>query len=1653
MGNSPLDFPSTESFRVKLNRRNLAPYPKSPNRAQPPINYEVVLRDYAVVDSPDVLIDEPILANELYSLNRYGQDGGYDIVADPNRILNTQSNLGEYGYQDANIIQEAPYEANKPGGWKVLNAYGDGTTGISDSAVDISRLDILVINQGRTGNSQPYPTTFVPSSYTPLSILLSDAPSGTNGSLSQDSFIARLGAKVLRKEFQDRVARQLLRQTIGRANILNPNSGTGVLGVITGSVPLLEPNYSITIPSNPITASAQFALSLAGSYIPVSPIPGSYFDSSINAGQPTTLQQITNAFTNTGVGNFLSSLLGPPKNGSQLFLNNTGAGQKSLLFKNLDYNKFKPGYERNFIDRLGGVLFGTSANNSNYYIGSTSSEPSRVFSPSNDLPVDEFNREIQSPVYGPSEMAQLYEGPSQSIKLGANGPTYSDGGGIEGGFTWVSPKYKGNAGYKVGVGGENIKQDSDFKEASYNSTESTNFEFKGGSILDDTQRIIKSQPSGGRRLKHVGNAMDQVSKVFNDGYKELTKGSRVLSYVGDIGQEKGAEYCRVFAKDTPYLQYNDLQKTDGITTEGRRFSYSVFDKTYNLNMYPNKQEGGQDSTNLIGGGENGYAKKYMFSIENLSWRTSNKPGYTWADLPICERGPNHGRVMWFPPYGLTFTEGSSASWKSTDFIGRPEPIYTYSNTNRTGTLSWKIVVDHPSALNVIVNKVLNNETNKTRVDSILESFFAGCRKYDLYDLAKKYYMIKTSDLTQIQTELNNKTLSTEQIKYVDKTVNNGGQVVKTPEVEPTNPFTKYEQLGFYFDNDIPKKDSTVTSFDDYYTPYIGEKTVYINNNAITGQFFSDIIENNFQELINLANDLVNEYTKNPNILVTIRLVGSASAPATKTYNVALSQRRIDSVRNWFKTYPILSQAIGPDNNGNLKIMGSPQGEQTVVTPRGQKVFNTYTCSDQDNKSTLSHEIYTINAMACRRVAIASIEAKIGGVPASESKTPDNFVTTTTGTVEKGTKTVTEEVQRTVLRDNITKRVLRSLLSECDYFETIKEETPLVFDNLKDKLKFFHPSFHSMTPEGLNSRLTFLQQCMRPGDTIPVVKTIDGKDQLEYNNATNTAFGAPPVLVLRVGDFYNTKIIPDNLSLTYESLDINPEGIGIQPMIANVTLTFKFVGGSGLKEAVDKIQNGLSFNFYANTEIYDDRADVTDDSYKVLDKNFLDAIGFEVPPPTVNQATNDNGQNNNNTIGTIKTKNPTQTGETGTIIYKDFMVYLVNSSQEYFQNIINKSKEVNTQYNNAVLQVWSSERKYVDGYFQLDITNKVKLFGKPNDVDKKVDKIIKKFADDIDSNNEYLIKWIDSRNFTSKVKRKLKDNYINYINTKKNTFTTGLNTITQNIVLQEQNYISKIARANVITFGRLAESRTDGLQQKNGFVVVYITTPTNKVTDKTKANTLDELEDDIRIIRTSINDYYDKINNPQTFISDSQNYSGILTYGGSNSKIISGNVFNPFTDGFSDVSLQRSYFLLSNDILDSKKYQIFKQSLIGDIINNPSIIGNQRTDLEQQFDECWNTVKPIFEKENKVTNDFLSEMEKNYLKDFVKYTPFNTAKEYEFDYTVYSKDVTPIEKPLEKPRKEYIESLGYSTNKNTNDEWSSETTVSGHKIIISKVKLN
>ena len=1702
---SPLDFVNSDGFRKKLIVRNLTPYAKAPNRPTQPINTEYIQSDTSVQDSPDKLIDEPSFANKLFPLNQYGNEGGYEQVPDPGALLNTKSNEGEYGYQDANIVGQSLPESQK---WKPLNVFSNGSQVQLDSAEFFGSLNRPLTTN--SNNNQPYPTTFVSSNYTPVSILLSPDPSGSNGLLSQDSFIARLGAQTLRREFEQRIAAQIRQDTLGRANILNVSSGTDLVNILTGVVPIIEPVYTITVTANPVLAATNFALRLAGSILPVSPIPGSYFDPNVTLGQPTTIQQLGNAFRRSGVGKFFNRLMGGGETGSQIMFNNMGAGQRSRLFKNIDFNRYKPNFPRNFFQRVGGTLLGTVSDNSNCYVGSINSNPSQVFSPVGDVPVNQFGIEQQSPVYGPSELAQLYEGPGQSVRLGANGPTYSNGGGIEGGFTWVSPKYRGNAGKKVGIGGEVTNEDEDFRPSSYVNTESVGIPLKEGSILDNTQRLIDSQPQGGKRLQHVGNAIDQVSKVFNDGYKELTKGSRVYRYVGAIGQEVGTEYCRVFAKDLPYLQYNDLQKQDGITTEGRRFAYSVLDKTYNLNIVPNKQEGGQDSTNIVGTINNAVAKKYMFSIENLAWRTSNTPGFSTSDLPVCERGPNGGRVMWFPPYDLTFTESVSAGWNESQFLGRPEPIYTYKSTSRTGTLQWKIVVDHPSVLNVIVNKVLANETNRTRVDSILESFFAGCRKYDIYELAKKYVTINPNDLYELQQAISYKELSREQLIYAKVTIQsgdnspNGGDQSVSQQGGGGNTdleFKDYLQLGFYFGNDYPKPNTEINYTTEYdrYTSEPNRKYYNTKSNAeATSSFFDTVVTPNYEAINEFATELGKQLEVNTGI-VTIYISSSCSAPATVDYNKGLSQRRVRAMIKYFAENTATSKFVA---NSRLLVKEDPnegagaQGELARSTPMKLKdsinktegpyppeAFSpngeTFNCSDTTtggagDTQVGANEIFTVGAMACRRAYISKIVSTLNAPqPTNPSGGPQPTDPTGGGegagggfllgvgvTLPEFVPVVTDEWRP---RDNITKRVVRALLTECDYFETIKETTPMVYDNLKDKLKFFQPAFHSMTPEGLNSRLTFLQQCMRPGDTIPTVKksTSDSDPQLQYNNATNTSFGAPPVLVLRVGDFYNTKIIPDSLSLSYEGLDINPEGIGVQPMIATVSMNFKFVGGSGLKESVDKLQNALTFNYYANTEIYDDRADATDlESSRVLDQIFLEG---QTPPPIPgagNTASN-SGQNNNSTIGDIVSSLTNTSGvTTGVISYSGFMDKVVSETQTYFTNVVNKTKETVNQYNNAVRQQWMIERNYTQGNLAIS-TSRTVIFGKPNNVEKRFDEIFAELSENIKNDTEGFIQYVSepSKNLSPQLIRTLKENYSNFVSKKRGSFQNAISSIIQSLVNQEQTYIQTLGRLNTILYSPTSGSTgTDGFQSNNGPVTIYVTSGTTDVhPTSTGGNTYSELENDTKKIDLDIRAFNDIIQSKKTFVypGDNKTYEGILVFTTDNGKsnvVTVKQVFTPFSQNasFGSEPFRRVYMIVSDDVIDEKKYETFKQQMIGNIVGNQALTGNGSLDIEGIFDTYWiRTVKPIFLEENNITKSFIENLEKNDLKDYLIYTPFDVVKQRNFTFTTENFFNT-VQKETQQ---NMIKGLGNTTNQNTDVLTWNDLNNNSYPGYISKAKLN
>ena len=1597
MAESFLSFGNSETFRKQLLVRNLPAYnvPGSYTSPGNPINFETILTVSNVVDSPNNYVSTNLFASNLYPLNEYGPDGGFGGPIGINSVASTNNPEG---------TNQGPYYPTNGTNLDIINeffiesAYVTNKWGPTGGFKDL----VIITDIQNAGNIyQPYwdPGYFNYSSYPTFNIVFQDDPVGSNGPLSSDTFLAKIGASQLKFAFNERVAQELEQATIGAINLDTISDPFSASLLATGQQPFFIRNWKITVPENPVLAAVSLANRLTGTYFPVSFIPGDYFDDDnpINSPQTEAALGVANNLT----GGLLAPIMNRYRNPSEVFVANTGNGQRSALFSALDYNLYRPAYNRGLI---GGLIAGASAavnrlfdqdraQSSGYYVGNENAEPSQIDGPPNQLPVNQFGVQQQSIVYGPQELGILYEGNEEAIKFGLKGRSYSDGGGTSGQLVWTSPKYKGNAGFRATAGGGAGSLDDEFNQisADYLQYQSTDIDFRPGSILYETQRLVDSadQVQGQARLKHVGTAINQVSKVFNDGYKEMTKGSMVLSYVNQAdGTQAGLEYCRVFQKDTPYYTYADLQKSAGITTEGRRFDYSILDNTYNLNIAPLRNPG---STNIV----DGKVKKYMFSLENLAWRTSDRPGFTYDDLPTCEKGPNGGRVMWFPPYDLSFSEDSRPDFGATSFIGRPEPIYTYKNTVRTGQLSWTIIVDHPSAMNTIIEKQLKG-VGKERVQSIVDSFFAGCTKYDLYELGIKFNTIPSKDLFTYQQILNNPRLTTEeQIQVLqsipqdestslpgnstgaDTTTSNstgqGATQAQEPKLVDTE-LSEYEGYGFYFDNDCPEcQNSTAIvasqPFDSWYNNYTssGNKAVYnqkapkkvrpdggaeFTSEGIP-QFFTDVVEGNFNyikdNLLKKVDDILSKGGE-----ITIDMVGSASATASVSYNDKLSQRRNNSVLQWFLKQPLSGGTTVNTyaQNGKFKLNLVAKGEQisipavrkassqpvdpnnnAVTTAEGGQVLNTSVNCTQNvlnldlatPKVTDTSEVYSIPAMACRRVYISRITAKEIQDPTPVTKVDKETENKTTADnvqniLTEPTQSIKPEPQITVeqkIKDGISKKILRNLFSECDYFQVLKETDPMIFDSIRDKIKYFNPAFHSMTPEGLNSRLTFLNQCTRPGQTIPVIGP-DGRPK--YNDALNTSFGAPPILVLRVGDFFHTKIVPTTLGITYQELDLNPEGIGVQPMLAKISMAFNIIGGMGLKEPVQELQNALSFNYYANTEIYDERATATEDTSK-MDQYVVEKITGGLPPVSPQQQAAINSvqpQKGGSTVGTIV--------DATTMDYASIYGSLEVKLQEYFKTYYDSLLKINNDYGYGALQLANKDRNYVKGLLSPLTPEKVEtnLYGKTNKYQDLVQNLVNEVKNDISDENDPYFEWLQSNNveITSKQKRELQEKLTNVATQRQSALLNViLNNTTNLISLQnELNFIFR--QLDVIaskTDGNMSPSNEPLIYDLSGDTFFAIANDTGSIFDVYTNK-----------VKTVINDFNTLLNNKEMTVDFYQtNTSTIQRPGGTC-------IFDNF---FGNCEGNRFYILMSQLYLNSEYFTTLVNDLTSgnEIKSSPQLV--------------------------------------------------------------------------------------------------------------------
>lgn len=1084
----------------------------------------------------------------------------------------------------------------------------------------------------RKANLSLYPY-FSPKSHTLVGILKND-------DYSSESELLKLAAYNIKSDpngaIRSRISQNLNRATNGRIRLLdalNGNTSTAV-NIVTGKEPIIDYDYSITTANTGIGKTIDFLQVVSGVEFPWSEIPGDYLSNPLHEyNYKTTKTTEVGKFLEDSTG-ALGSMIGiqrretESRKPSDLMIEYLGLGQKLQLYRLLSYSKYAPNYTTtarsqntskvfNFIDNLTqGVkkLIGTEAPEGVSYIGDDRGNDVKYA-------MGDFNdRHVRGPYY----LSLMFD--ETATRLFENEKNFSDGGSIGGSLTWVSTNSKN----KLGSGNKEWESESSY----FNKSLSTSYTFKEGSILGYTQEILNSMPSNGGGVRnHISNAIDQTARIFQDGDKYISKGS-AIQYVDKFGNKTGVEYSRVWTKDRPYLNHSDLMKKSGNI---RKFDSSVVSNTYNLNIAPisNGNKDFEVSTNIHAksafyGGQPS-VKKYMFSIENLVWKNSTEFGKTVLDLPYAERGPNGGRIMWFPPYDLSISEQNAANWETNKFIGRPEPIYTYQGAERNASLSFRIVVDHPSILNLLVREEFKNMSEE-ETDNYINAVFAGSQDIEFYSLIQKYPMLDKNDLNAI-------------LKYLDKTgeTNKDGQIGSQINTITSNvpistvngslkTSTNFNKL-FYFAHNDPK--STDSTYKGVYDSNMGNET-------------------SKQEIKSRYLDLITKILSDPNFSTKakndhdIKLIWGGNIKPENIPEIIQNQSQsFDKVfQSLDETYVMYENTINNiktklQNNAienivvtiqsSATIYGSDEDNMTVTNNRSWSMINDIISRIKSSDSTFLLNSNQPSPIIVIKLKDLGYENNKGTITFSYTnygenstvpvfgKTPKewNFMNDdmhiispisfllrcthvnidyTLNNKEQNNNSTSEDIKSSKIKpDNpptyeptpslyTMKKTIMKTLQESYYFKKLEETDPVVFKSLKDKLKYFHPAFHSTTPEGLNSRLTFLHQCIRPGNTI---KESDGSSV-----ARNTTFGPPPICVLRIGDFYHSKVIIKDLNITFEEnlWDINPEGIGMQPMIAKVTLQLAFIGGQGLEKPIARLQNALSSNFYANTEMYDERSE-------------------------------------------------------------------------------------------------------------------------------------------------------------------------------------------------------------------------------------------------------------------------------------------------------------------------------------------------------------------------------------------------------------------------------------------------------------------------------
>ena len=397
--------------------------------------------------------------------------------------------------------------------------------------------------------------------------------------------------------------------------------------------------------------------------------------------------------------------------------------------------------------------------------------------------------------------------------------------------------------------------------------------------------------------------------------------------------------------------------------------------------------------------------------------------------------------------------------------------------------------------------------------------------------------------------------------------------------------------AFGIEND--SDDYTLVSFTDIFAALEKNNKVVIANNS---------------ENVDLIKNIFSDENKETYTNIKISFCGHASSQGRVKTNKKIARNRGETLKKWLIGFNELKNDVEFGNvtvikQEDKKNMVNVGGQDKLVSKlwRSASLVIEYDMKTVENASDAEKTILDENGNnIVDKVESKSKETsknskwfdlsektkKIATDAIKEAKKSDRFG----ADFEEEDDYLGEDwIQDTLNELNSTEEgIVTRYDNEGEFFETLSKDAPFLHHLISEKIKYFDPAFHSISPEGFNARLTFLHQCTRQGSTVE-------QSAFDSTTAYNLAFGRPPVCVLRLGDFFNTKIVITSLNIQYEQpqWDMNPEGIGMMPMFANVTINFNFLGGSDLSGPIARLQNAVSFNYYANTSVYDNRADVVE----------------------------------------------------------------------------------------------------------------------------------------------------------------------------------------------------------------------------------------------------------------------------------------------------------------------------------------------------------------------------------------------------------------------------------------------------------------------------